>query len=192
GRSDFTSDYIKKIIDDFRDDLPDFDKIKSCSEKAAELFDLINENILVEKFARLSGPARTVVLETIMKNPVVAQALKNSTIEGVASFMGNKAVQEIMTNAISDAVTTGVQGGLTTAMDDKTWKGGIGDGLLKVGESGAIQGGMGFATSVVMGTGLKAGEHLLGKVMPKVKADTLDSIEGKIKDPEKVASANKR
>ncbi|MEQ8172214.1 MAG: hypothetical protein ABRQ38_25235 [Candidatus Eremiobacterota bacterium] len=46
GRSDFTSDYIKKIIDDFRDDLPDFDKIAICSEKAAELFDLINENIL--------------------------------------------------------------------------------------------------------------------------------------------------
>ncbi|MEQ8225703.1 MAG: hypothetical protein ABRQ37_25550 [Candidatus Eremiobacterota bacterium] len=46
GRSDITSDYIKKIIDDFRDDLPDFDKIAICSEKAAELFDLINENIL--------------------------------------------------------------------------------------------------------------------------------------------------
>jgi len=46
GRSDITSDYIKKIIDDFRDDLPDFDKIAICSEKAAELFDLLNENIL--------------------------------------------------------------------------------------------------------------------------------------------------
>ncbi len=46
SRDDFTSDYIKKIIDDFRDDLPDFNKIETCSEKAAELFDLINENIL--------------------------------------------------------------------------------------------------------------------------------------------------
>jgi annexin A7/11 len=144
---------------------------------------------LVEKFAKLSGTARTAVLQTIMKNPVVAQALKNSTIEGVASFMGNRAVQEIMTNAIADAVTTGVQGGLTTAMDDKTWNDGIGDGLLNVGESGAIQGGMGFATSVVMGTGLKAGEHILGHVMPKVKGDTLDGLEVKLEDPEKFSKA---
>ncbi|MEQ8172969.1 MAG: hypothetical protein ABRQ38_29060, partial [Candidatus Eremiobacterota bacterium] len=146
---------------------------------------------MMEKFVKLSAGQRATVMSIIMKNPVVVQALKNSTIEGVASFMGNKAVQEIMTNAISDAVSSGVQGGLTTAMDDKTWKDGIGDGLLNVGESGAVQGGTGFATSVIMGTGLKAGEHLLGKVMPKVKGDTLDSLEGKIKDPEKFGKAKK-
>ncbi|MEQ8170330.1 MAG: hypothetical protein ABRQ38_15705, partial [Candidatus Eremiobacterota bacterium] len=145
---------------------------------------------LMDKFATLSAGQRATVMSTIMKNPVIAKALSKGTIEGVTSFVENKAVQEIVKDAITDAVTSGVQEGLTTAMDEGTWSDGIGEGLLKVGESGAVQGGVGLATSVAMGTGFKAAGDVLGKLKPGVKADTLDGLEVKLKDPEKFSKAH--
>ncbi|MEQ8171932.1 MAG: hypothetical protein ABRQ38_23775, partial [Candidatus Eremiobacterota bacterium] len=144
---------------------------------------------LMDKFCKLPALQKITVMNTIMKNPVITKALSKGTIEGVTSFVENKAVQEIVKDAITDAITSGVQGGLTTAMDEGTWSDGIGEGLLKVGESGAVQGGVGLATSVAMGTTLKAGEHILGKFKPK--ADTPDGLEVKLKDPEKFSKAKK-
>jgi hypothetical protein len=105
----------------------------------------------------------------------------------MTSFVENKAVQEIVKDAISGAISSGIQGGITTAVDENTWSDGIGEGLKKVGESGVVQAETGLVTSAVMTTAFKAGGHILGKFKPK--ADTLDGLEVKLKEPEKFSKA---
>ncbi|MEQ8191797.1 MAG: hypothetical protein ABRQ39_27780, partial [Candidatus Eremiobacterota bacterium] len=142
---------------------------------------------LMDKFSKLPVLQRVAVMSTIMKNPVITKALSKGTVEGMTSFIENKAVQDIVKEAVSGAISSGIQGGVTTAVDENTWSDGIGEGLKKVGESGVVQAETGLVTSAVMTTAFKAGGHILGKLKPK--ADTLDGLEVKLNEPEKFSKA---
>jgi hypothetical protein len=76
-----TPDYIKQIIEDFKDTIPDFNNMENTSKKASDLFDLIIQNL-----EHYRSSDNDLYLEEIRKITGQITPLLNDLYEGIEIF----------------------------------------------------------------------------------------------------------